>query len=179
MKKQILVLMLICLFTLKIKAQQSDSYSSRTALIEKPILFGAYVAPGMTTTLGSRFTINAGFEVQKKIISRLNVFVNAGVIHFKSPEYKAGVLPDFIMGEGYEKNVTLIPVKAGLRYFLLSRFYVEGEAGIALDTQGGSSFVWSPGIGLVLPGGFDLAVKFDNAPNHVAARLTYHFGSGK
>lgn len=172
-------MLLVCLFTLNTKAQQSSSYDFRMASIEKPILFGAYIAPGRTTTSDSRFTINAGFEVQKKVINRLNGFLNAGVMYFKASEYQGIVLPRFILGDGYEKDFTRIPVKAGLRYFTLSRFYVEGEAGIAIDTQGGSSFIWSPGIGLILPGGFDLAIKFENAPNHIAARLAYRFGSGK
>lgn len=175
MRKLAYTTMLFCLWGLKSEAQQSTALSTYS---KEPIGFGIYLAPGLTTTLGNKFVLAGGIEVQKKISKSFTGFARAGVIRVKNPMYGNIILPE-IVGEGYEKNMVFIPVKAGLRYFPIGRFYLEGEAGVAFDTQGGSSFIWSPGIGIALPGGVDLAFKYENVPNHMALHLTYHFGARK
>lgn len=65
------------------------------------------------------------------------------------------------------KDLTYLPVKAGLKYQLSETFYAEGQVGTALALNDGQKtlFVWSPGIGNVfrLPGKnkLDLGIRYE------------------
>jgi len=55
-------------------------------------------------------------------------------------------------------DIQLIPVKAGLKYFPVKIFYVQGEAGASflIDNDKGvksASFVYAPQVGILLPVG--------------------------
>ncbi len=47
------------------------------------------------------------------------------------------------------KDLTYIPIKAGLKYYLSEGFYAEAQAGTGLPINEGQKilFVWSPGVG--------------------------------
>lgn len=94
------------------------------------------------------------------------------------------------------KDLTYIPVKAGLKYQLSESFYAEGQLGTALPLNKGQKtlFAWSPGVGnqFKLSGGnkLDLGIRYEgwtgkndvaslnktNTKGFVGVRFAYVFG---
>lgn len=94
------------------------------------------------------------------------------------------------------KDIQLIPVKAGLKYFPVENFYVQGEAGAAfvanksdLGASNSTLFAYAPQVGVQFPVGgksfIDAGVRFEgNSPlvtngnnlNFIGLRLAYGFG---
>jgi Outer membrane protein beta-barrel domain len=95
-----------------------------------------------------------------------------------------------------QNNLLLLPVKAGLRYYPVDRFYIQGEAGASFlfnKNESGydktTSFAYSPSVGyqFALAKGqyLDAGVKFEgntkfttngSANNFIGLRLAYSFG---
>ena len=80
----------------------------------------------------------------------------------------------------------VIPVKAGLKYFLVENFYAGAELGAAFSTSSGSgtSFVYTPNIGVEFPvadhASIDLGARYESWANDGTARffglrLAYNF----
>jgi hypothetical protein len=75
---------------------------------------------------------------------------------------------------------SVIPVKAGLRYYTGDRFYIAGAAGVAFASQGNPSFVYSPSAGVTLKNGVDLGVSYSNfgntlVPDVMELKVAYKF----
>lgn len=76
-----------------------------------------------------------------------------------------------------EQSATFVPVEVGARYYIKSRYYVEGQIGAAIGTQTGTSssagitpdsgtnFAYTPGAGILFPmkGGeaIDIGVRYE------------------
>lgn len=97
---------------------------------------------------------NFGGSVQADIpvASQLFVTVNAGFNNVFGKKDLAGVAGADV------PNVQLLPVKAGLKYFVIPNFYVQGEAGAAFllnkDKAGydkSTAFVYAPQVGVQFP----------------------------
>lgn len=97
---------------------------------------------------------NLGGSVQADIpvASQLFVTVNAGYNNIFGKKDVGG-----IAGADVE-NIQLLPVKAGLKYFVIPNFYVQGEAGAAFllnkDKTGvdkSTAFVYAPQVGVQFP----------------------------
>lgn len=112
-------------------------------------------------TLGDSHNWNLGGSIQADfpIATGLDVTVNAGYNN--------------IFGKDNAPDISLIPVKAGLKYFVANNFYVQGEAGasfianksnIAADKS--TAFVYAPQIGYLFPLGgknyIDLGIRFES-----------------
>ncbi|PAW92616.1 hypothetical protein CKK33_03530 [Mucilaginibacter sp. MD40] len=114
---------------------------------------------------------NLGGSVQADIpvASQLFATVNAGFNNFFGKTVADVKLP----------NVQLLPVKAGLKFFPVANFYIQGEAGAAFllnkaDTYNDKStaFVWAPQIGVQFPvsasGNFiDAGIRYESTSNYV------------
>jgi hypothetical protein len=132
---------------------------------------------------------NLGGSVQADIpvMKQLFVTVNAGYDNFFGKS-KANSSTDYT-------NIELIPVKAGLKFFPVSNFYIQGEAGASfltnkadLGATKSTAFVYAPQVGVLLPVGknfIDAGVRFesnsafvDNGSNlnFIGLRLAYAFG---
>jgi hypothetical protein len=87
-------------------------------------------------------------------------------------------------------NATYVPLKAGLKYYTSSNFYLEGEAGASINTNSNYSgsktaFLYAPGIGVSLPtsgsSAFDIGLRYESrlesggSINQFALRLAYKF----
>lgn len=133
---------------------------------------------------------NFGGSVQADIpvVKSLYVTVNAGYNNFFVKDHQSA-FPD--------KNMQLIPVKAGLKYFPVGDvFYVQGEAGASflanksdLLANKSTAFVYAPQIGaLVKLSGrnyLDVGFRFEgtssfydggSANNFLGLRVAYAFG---
>jgi hypothetical protein len=100
---------------------------------------------------------NLGGSVQADIpvlSNQLFVTVNAGYNNI----FGKKDLP-LIAGQTYDETAYhLIPVKAGLKYFIIPNFYVQGEAGVAfllnksdLNATKSAAFIYAPQIGVQFP----------------------------
>jgi len=140
--------------------------------------------------LSNGYNWNFGGSIQADIpvIHNLYVTVNAGYNNFFVKKDHA----DFV-----DKNLQLIPVKAGLKYFPGgSIFYVQGEAGASflanksdLGADKSAAFVYAPQVGVLLKlagkNYIDLGVRFEstaafydggNTNNFLGLRAAYAFG---
>ncbi|MEO6521828.1 MAG: hypothetical protein ABIN91_09120 [Mucilaginibacter sp.] len=133
---------------------------------------------------------NLGGSVQADIPVAKQVFVtvNAG--------YNNIFGKDIANTSAHYTNIQLIPVKAGLKYFPIENFYVQGEAGAAfvanksdLGVSKTALFAYAPQVGVQFPVSgksfIDAGVRFEgNSPlvtngknlNFIGLRLAYGFG---
>ena len=126
------------------------------------------------------FTVNAGYNnIFGKKNATFNVTTPAGNTTFK----------------GDVTDIKLLPVKAGLKYFVASNVYVQGEAGAGfllnkkdLGYTKSTAFIYAPQVGILLPVGsnnIDLGVRYEGSTkytaydgstlNFVALRVAYSF----
>jgi hypothetical protein len=102
--------------------------------------------------LSNTYNWNLGGSIQADIpiVQNLYVTVNAGYNNF--------FIKDGFKQEG-GRNMQLIPVKAGLKYFPVGNtFYVQGEAGVSflanktdLQADKSAGFTYAPQIGALIP----------------------------
>jgi hypothetical protein len=133
---------------------------------------------------------NLGGSVQADIPVAKQVFVtvNAG--------YNNLFGKDIANTSAKYTDIQLIPVKAGLKYFPIENFYIQGEAGAAfvanknsLGVSKTALFAYAPQVGVQFPVSgksfIDAGVRFEgNSPlvtngnnlNFIGLRLAYGFG---
>lgn len=118
----------------------------------------------------------------------LYVTVNAGYTNIFAERRVTGIIPD----------VHLIPVKAGLKYFPVANFYLQGEAGVSFLinknalADKSATFVYAPQVGYLIPLGgksfLDTGVRFEGnskfysagtSNNYLGLRVAYAFPIGK
>ncbi len=148
-----------------------------------------------TGNLNNGYNWNIGGSVQADIPvlpQQLFVTINAGYnsIQGKDNAYGTGLTAT---------NIQLLPVKAGLKFFPVSHFYIQGEAGAAfalnksdLGFDNTAAFIYAPQIGYQFPLGgknfidagvrYEGSTKFNSGDNNsqlnfVALRLAYAFGT--
>jgi hypothetical protein len=83
-------------------------------------------------------------------------------------------------------DIHLIPVKAGLKYFPVKIFYVQGEAGASFltnnnEAEKSASFVYAPQVGVLLPVGaknyIDAGFRFEgNTKFYETGKSSNFFG---
>lgn len=83
-------------------------------------------------------TINAGYD---------NFFGKKDIAALSTPEGGASVTVD-------QPNIQILPVKAGLKFFPVGGFYIQGEAGAAfalnksdVGFDKSAAFIWAPQVG--------------------------------
>lgn len=96
---------------------------------------------------GNLFSIGLGgsAKIEAPITKHLYAAVSAGYTEFISKNR--------INGEKVVRsNRSYIPLKAGAKYYFGQSVYVEGQLGVSVGAQkyAGTSFAWSPGLGLIL-----------------------------
>jgi hypothetical protein len=178
-------------FTLSAKAQTNPTSTKTTA---NGIRYSIGVDAGIPTgKLSDNYNWNLGGSLQADIpvASQLFVTVNAG--------YNNIFGKDVTIGTTTVKatNIQLLPVKAGLKFFPVQNFYIQGEAGAAfvlnksnLHADKNAVFVYAPQIGyqFALAGNnyIDAGVRYeastklyntaaDSKVNFVGLRVAYGF----
>ncbi|GAA4807946.1 hypothetical protein GCM10023231_41510 [Olivibacter ginsenosidimutans] len=138
---------------------------------------------------GDFYDWNLGGSIQGELPilnNDLYVTLNAGFNNFFAKDIKG------VSGE----DLQLIPVKAGLKYFVVNNFYVQGEAGASFVTNKddvgatkSAAFIYAPQIGYLFPLGgknyLDAGVRFEgnskfvdggSSNNFFGLRIAYSFG---
>jgi len=134
---------------------QTPSTASKSATTSNGVILSVGVDAGIPTgKLNDTYNWNLGGSVQADIPviqHQLFVTVNAG--------YNNIFGKTNINGTGVDAtNIQLLPVKAGLKFFPVSNFYIQGEAGAAfslnkaeLGFDNSAAFLYAPQIGVQFP----------------------------
>ena len=180
-------------FALGAKAQTTTTSTSKTTGSNGVILSVGVDAGIPTGNLNNTYNWNIGGSVQADIPviqHQLFVTVNAG---YNSIQGKNN-----IDNTGVDAtNIQLLPVKAGLKFFPISNFYIQGEAGAAFllnksdfNFDKSAAFVYAPQIGVQFPlagkSYIDAGVRYegttkfssladDSKVNFVGLRVAYAF----
>jgi len=146
---------------------QSNPTSTKTTGIRYSIGADAGIPTG---NLSDSYNWNLGgsLQVDIPVAKQLFVTVNAGYNNlFAKDVTVAGVT-----AKG--PNLQLLPVKAGLKYFPVGNFYVQGEAGASFllnksdftGVDNSTVFTYAPQVGYQFPLGgssfLDAGVRFEN-----------------
>lgn len=180
-------------FALGAKAQTSGSTPAKTSGPDG-IVLSVGVDGGLPTgKLSDSYNWSLGGSVQADIPviqHQLFVTVNAGYDNFFGKNN--------FNGTGYDvTNLQLLPVKAGLKFFPISHFYIQGEAGAAFALNKSdfgfdntAAFLYAPQVGVQFPLGgrsyidagirYEATTKFnsnvnDSKVNFLGLRVAYAF----
>lgn len=182
---------------------QTTTTSATTATTPTGVRFSIGVDAGLPTgNLSNSYNWNLGGSVQADIpvvSDQLFVTVNAGYnnIFGKSDNINATSDGITVSGTASATNIQLLPVKAGLKFFPVKNFYIQGEAGAAfvlnksdLGTDKSAAFIYAPQVGYQFQLGgnnyIDAGVRYeastklesdadDSKVNFVALRVAYGF----
>lgn len=186
-KISVIALAALSISTSSIKAQETKSERSQNLNG-----FRISVGPDAALPIGDfkdRYDWAIGGSVQGELPIAKNIFVtlNAGYSSFiKNDEYTGP----------YKENLQLLPIKAGLKYFPVGNFFVQGEAGVSIllnkDDVGASksaTFAYAPQVGYQFKldnnSGIDLGIRFQGnskftddgkSNNFFGLRAAYSFG---
>jgi hypothetical protein len=139
---------------------------------------GFGVSPGIPIKDPFAFTLGGDVRLQKNFNSRFAATLTAGFTHYFEKDH-------FIGYNQYGSPFNVIPVKAGAKFFLSDNFYVAGEAGAGFGfEQWGTSFLWSPSVGVAFKNGLDLSLRYQDftkssVTKDVSLRLAYGLDTRK
>lgn len=141
---------------------------------KEPLRLGVSVMPGISLNNPSGFVLGADLRLQQRISnSNVSWILTSGYTHFFETK-KNNVV---VMG-----STGFIPVKAGLKVFPSANFYLAGEIGAGFGTTSGvgTSFVYSPSIGIIVNKDWDLSIKYESFTKYtetqqLALRVAYGF----
>jgi len=147
---------------------QTASTSAKTSTSSNGVILSIGVDAGLPSgNLSNGYNWNLGGSVQADIpvVNQLFVTVNAGYnnLYGKDNAYGTGLKAT---------NIQLLPVKAGLKFFPVNNFYIQGEAGAAfslnksdLGFDNSAAFVYAPQVGVQFPLGgksyIDAGVRYE------------------
>ncbi|HVW97182.1 MAG TPA: hypothetical protein VHA56_14520 [Mucilaginibacter sp.] len=199
MKNTVKISALILAFAGLSLGAKAQTTTTKTSTSTNGVILSVGADAGIPTgSLSDSYNWSIGGSVQADIPVAQNLFVtvNAGynsiqgkTIHTVTPNGAA----DFDA-----TNIQLLPVKAGLKYFVVPNFYVQGEAGAAfslnksdLGFDKSAAFIYAPQVGYQFPLGgknyIDAGVRFEGSTKFVSnvdnskvnffgLRVAYGFG---
>lgn len=79
----------------------------------------------------------------------------------------------------YSGDRSFIPLKLGFKSFLGNQIYILGEVGqaIGLKQEFGSSFIWTPGVGIATKH-FDISLRYENYNKYETGQLSCRLAYG-
>lgn len=143
-------------FAFGAKAQTTTPTTTTTSTTNNGIRYSIGVDAGIPLgNFKDNYKWNLGGSVQADIpviSNQLFVTVNAGYNNIFGKKDIGGIAGADVT------NFQLIPVKAGLKYFVIPNFYVQGEAGAAfllnkkdVGVDKSTAFVYAPQVGVQFP----------------------------
>lgn len=136
-----------------------------------------------TGTLSDAYNWNLGGSAQLElpVANKLFVTVNAGYNNiFGKKDVSITTPAGTTVVSADVQDIHLLPVKAGLKYFAVSNFYVQGEAGAGFllnkkdaGYTKGAAFIYAPQVGILLPlnakSNLDLGVRYEGSTKYTDA----------
>jgi len=165
MKHLLSFFILVILSATIAQAQNNDSWR---------VGFG--IDAGVSTSDAFKYALGGDIRVQKDFNQRVSGTLTTGFSHFFEKDHFANYTQ-------YGSPYNVIPVKLGVKYFVGDNFYLGGEAGAGFAfEQWGTSFIWSPSVGVAFKNGIDVSLKYedytkDKATKTLGLRLAYGFGA--
>jgi hypothetical protein len=172
------------------KAQTSTSTTtSSNGIIYSVGVDGGFSAGSFKHT--NKWDLGGTVQADIPVANQFFLDINAGYLNFygKNNVYGSGIQAE---------AVRLLPVKAGLKYFVFTDIYVQADAGVGfalnksdLDYQRTAAFLYTPQVGVQLPIGkkqfidagayYEASTKYtsgvDNTKiNFFGLRAAYAFG---
>lgn len=153
---------------------QTATTTTKTSTSSNGVILSIGVDAGIPTgNYKDAYNWNLGGSVQADIpviAKSLYVTVNAGYDNVFGKKNIDGLGVD-------ATNIQLLPVKAGLKYFIVPHFYVQGEAGAAfllnktdLNDTKSAAFVYAPQLGYQFPLGgnsyLDAGVRYESTSSY-------------
>jgi hypothetical protein len=177
-------------FTFGAKAQTTTT-TSTSATTSNGIRYSIGVDAGLPTgklSDGYNWSLGGSVQADIPVVNQLFVTVNAGYDNiFGKNTVDGASVP----------NIQLLPVKAGLKFFLVPNFYIQGEAGAAfalnksdVNFTNSAAFIYAPQIGYQFQLGgksfidagvrYEASTKFnsdvnDSKVNFFGLRVAYGF----
>ncbi|WCT14841.1 hypothetical protein [Mucilaginibacter jinjuensis] len=139
---------------------------------------GFGVSPGVPIKDPFAFTLGGDVRLQKNFNNKFAATLTAGFTHYFEKDH-------FIGYSQYGSPFNVIPVKAGAKFFLYDNLYVAGEAGAGFGfEQWGTSFLWSPSVGVAFKNGLDLSIRYEDftrssVTKDISLRLAYGLDTRK
>ncbi|MEO6150841.1 MAG: hypothetical protein ABIN95_13735 [Mucilaginibacter sp.] len=154
MKKLLLPIFFVCIMVCNAIAQSEDK--SR---------FSLELGGGLPIGDASHkyyFAINTGLKANILIADNLFLTGAAGYTYLHGKNHTLTTSKGITYTTAFD--VAAIPVKGGLRYYFDESFFFEGQAGVAIFTEGGKStaFIYSPSLGYTFTGGFELNLRYES-----------------
>ena len=191
-KLSVLTLALSSIFTLSTKAQTTTTTAPASSATRSGIILS--VGPDGGVPVGSLHnsynwnlggSLQADFPIYK---NQLYVTVNAGFDNFFAKTNDVTGIKG--------SDLQLIPVKAGLKFYPVGNFYIQGEAGASfvadknkVGADKSTAFVYAPQVGALIGLGgrnyLDIGARFEgntkfynegSSANFLALRVAYAFG---
>ncbi|MDB5150533.1 MAG: hypothetical protein JWQ57_4553 [Mucilaginibacter sp.] len=137
---------------------------------------GFGIDAGVSTSDAFKYALGGDIRIQKDFSKRVSGTLTTGFSHFFEKDHFANYTQ-------YGSPYNVIPVKLGVKYFVDDNLYLGGEAGAGFAfEQWGTSFLWSPSVGMAFKNGIDLSLKYedytkDKATKTLGLRLAYGFGT--
>ncbi|HVV53999.1 MAG TPA: hypothetical protein VHC47_01670 [Mucilaginibacter sp.] len=156
-------------FAMGANAQSTSAPTTKTTNPTGVVLSIGADAGIPTGDFSNSYDWNLGGSIQADIpvVQKLYVTVNAGYNNFFGKSNLNGTGVD-------ATNLQLLPVKAGLKYFPVSHFYIQGEAGAAFALNksdfgfdNSAAFIYAPQVGYQFPLGgksyLDAGVRWESS----------------
>lgn len=159
---------------LQLNAQTSEA-GTKTGLA-----LNVAINSGVTLS-DARFALGADVQLEHPLSNHLAITLTSGFVHFfgtSADTFYSSNPTGFETCRNFKPEHNLIPVKAGLKVNLTSKFYLAGAAGMGIDINGNSSLLWSAAAGYKISDRFDAGVKYENYTdyhntNQLALRIGY------
>ena len=160
-------------FAFTAKAQTITPSTTTSTTTPTGVRFSIGVDAGIPTgNLSNSYNWNLGGSVQADIpvvSNQLFVTVNAGYDNIFGKKNLDGTGID-------ATNIQLLPVKAGLKFFIVPNFYIQGEAGAAfvlnksdINANNSAAFIYAPQLGYQFQLGgnnyIDAGVRYEASTN--------------
>jgi hypothetical protein len=165
-----------------ISAKAQTTSPASTTSSSDGVKFSIGVDAGLPTgDFSNVYKWNIGGSVQADIpvvAKQLYVTVNAGYDNFFGKNISV-VNPGGGEGTFAEPNIQLLPVKAGLKFFPVGGFYIQGDAGAAfalnksdVGFDKSAAFIWAPQVGYQFNVGgnsfIDAGVRYQGSTDFVS-----------
>lgn len=139
------------------------------------------LVPVGSLTNNENFGLGITPRLQYSVSDKFALTFTSGFYHFFSKQiYYSAPLGAAITGK---YDLDIVPVKAGVKYFVLPNIYLAGEAGVGFEVEDGggpADLLLSPGVGYSSKN-WDIGLRYENFHNNTGAigvfgvRLAYGF----
>lgn len=176
MKKILLTLIVLGGFTLNSFAQTTDD---ETTIGSFSVGFEAGLPLSGVLSDASSYMIGGSLKYDYPLSTNTSLTFSGGLNYFA---YKSSTKAALIALGLTQTGESFVPLKVGVKYFFDKAFYAEAQLGAAVSTEQNvsTSFIYAPGIGYKIGGGFDLGIRYEgwasgNSFSQAGARLAYTF----